>query len=797
MKTAFWGKVLGDLRSMSGRLILLGFAVGIGVLVLSAITGTASTLLREMDRSYEDTVPATATLEFKEPVDADWAESLIGKYGIIDSRAGGTFQARFQDGNGQWQPIVLFVVPDLVKNRIAIVRQQNNSPWPPRVGGIALERTAFPAFKLTQGQSLQLIFSDGTMRAVPLETMIHDPGVATAYQERTAYAYVDAATARFFELEPYHQLKVRFNQSLTWKQAKAGALDLAMELQKTGMTVSRIEVPPVHKHPHQSIITSLLIILGAFGVLTILLCSLLVSNTVNAMIAKEKKWIGVMKTLGASPLRIMILTMAPVAALGILAVSWTVPLGICASKSMSIAIANLLNITIKDTSSQWWAIFIPLSTGFLLPLVITLFPARKALKITILEALSDVGTEHSRFTTEPGPLARFLAQRNPVLALAWRNALRKKSRLILSILLLGIGGGLFITAFNLGTSWKNALAASLAARKMDFQIRLVATPSTDLTHRLADAVPEIQALETWRSIPVTTACDGNIPVEATYPDEAHGSFRAFSMSDDTAMFAFPLLHGRWAPGKGEVVLNQSAALRFPNARTGDSITLLIGGKRRQLTLVGIVKEFGQAAAYLEKNAITEFSTSKNYRTELLVKLYSSSQKDDAKKNIEKWMIQNKLPVEVLIDNREFTIAGSKHFELLISLILILGMVTGLVGWLGIASILGLAVTERRKEFGIIRCIGGTPQSILRGIIAEAGVMTVLGAVTAVIISLPISAGLGAFLGNLTAKSPLSLSVNIPMVGLWLALSLPAGMMASLGAGFRAARIPVRETLQYL
>jgi hypothetical protein len=44
--------------------------------------------------------------------------------------------------------------------------------------------------------------------------------------------------------------------------------------------------------------------------------------------------------------------------------------------------------------------------------------------------------------------------------------------------------------------------------------------------------------------------------------------------------------------------------------------------------------------------------------------------------------------------------------------------------------------------------------------------------------------------------PLPLVVDLPMSLLWLAVSLPAGVLASLGAGRRAATVTIRQTLNY-
>jgi putative ABC transport system permease protein len=794
--SAFYAKMRGDLKSTSGRLVLLGLAVGIGVFVLAGIAGSASTLMREMKRSYEDTLPATATLELKGSVDPAWAESLAGTEGILDARAGGSCQARFLDGRDQWQPMLIFIVPSLRDNGIALVFPQGASPWPPRTGNIALERTAYSTFDLKPDRKLRLRLPDGSERECLPETVVHDPGVAPAYQERTAYAYIEPATARAWGLEPFTQLKLRLDQGLDWRAARSRALELAKAIERSGFEVLEIQVPPVHLHPHQGILMTLLVILGAFGLLTLLLCSLLVSNAVSAFIAKERRWIGVMKTLGASSRRILALTLVPVLVLGLEAVAWSVPLGLIASRSLSSTIADLLNFSLRDASVQWWAWALPIAAGLLAPLALAFFPARKAQRITILSALTDAGTEGERFPERRGGWARFLARMNPSLAMAWRNVMRKKRRFALSLLLLGLGGGLFMTSFDLGRSWKALLAESFASRRMDYQIRIPGTPKAESIARLANSLREIDRIELWPSLPAATAGGESIAVEATYPDEAHGSFRAFGIAGRTSMVAFPLLSGSWSTAGDDAVLNPGAALRFPCIKVGDRFDVVIAGESRSFRFAGLVKEFGQAAVYVNAARLAPFAGSGEYHEELLVALRRGADKAAAKRSIESFLAREKIPVELFIDNREFTIGGTEHISLLIGVILALGIVTGFVGWIGIASILSLAVTERGRELGIIRSIGGTPRGLLFGIMAEAAWMTVLGALTAVLLSIPIALGLGSFLGSLSLRMGLPLVLDIPMALLWLAVSLPAGALASLGAGRRAATIPIRETLHY-
>lgn len=769
---------------MLGRLVVLGFAVGVGVLVLTAITGTASSLFREMANSYEATLPATATLKASAPVPEAVAHRLIGG-SVIDASLADSVSARFLDGDGRWQPMVLFVVPDLTSSRIARVFPEPGTPWPPAVGALALERTAVTTFHLATDRGLEIRIGERQVVSGPL-SVVHDPSVAPASQERTAYAYVEEATARGWGLEPFHQVKVRLDQSLAWEGARAEAIRVGALLQDQGIVLTEIEVPPVHQHPHQGILMTLLFILGSFGALTVVLCSLLVSNVIAALIARERRWIGVMKTLGASSTHILVLFLSPVVFLGVLAVVWSVPLGLLLSGETTTAVGNLLNLRITDLSVGWWSWALPVFCGLALPLLMALGPVSRAMRLTILESLSDIGTGRQSFA--PSRTRGWVVTNiPPTLKMAWRNAWRKKGRLALSLLLLGIGGGLFLTAANLSLSWKNLIAESLEGRKMDVQIRVEGFHEN--WGLSSQALGPGTTLETWASLPATVVGD-QVPVEATYPDEAHGSFRLYALPQDTAMIAYPLQRGRWLAGPGEVVLNQGALARFPGARPGSAVVITAGGQARTYTLVGVVQEVGQASAYVTPEP---WPVTADYRTEILVKL-GAENSAQAKARVEGWLADQNLVVDLVLDTAEYEIAGTEHFGLLITVILLMGLGTGFVGWLGIASILGLAVIERRREFGIVRSIGATPGDLKTSIVAEAVLMTALGTLASLAIAYPITAGLGAFLGGLSLRTAIPVSVDWPLAGLWLVVSITAGVLASLNAGSKASQITIRETL---
>lgn len=755
-------------------------------MVLTLIATSASVLLREMERNYEQTAPASATLEVSRPPSQADLEGVRSLAGVIDARGGQTLRLRVQDGEGHWQPLLVFVSPDLGASTIATVAPVSG-PWPPLTGTLALERTALPTFGWAPGQRLQAKTEDGRALTLTLGTVVHDPAVAPAYQERTAYAYAEPATLEAWGLGRLDEIKFRTEANLSTAQVKDLAGRVAQALDDSGNVVTAAQVPPVHRHPHQSILTTLLVIFGIFGLMTVVLSSLLAANTAAAYWARETKTIGILKTLGIPPLALLALVLAPLALTGLAATLVGVPIGALMAPSLTNALAQLLNFSLASQAPAWLAWVGPLVLGLALPLVLSWPAAQGTLKAPVVDALNHQGTNATHYEKKSAASSRF-----PLLAMTLRNAVRRRGRLVLSLALTGLGGALFLTAGNLALSWNTGLDSSMAHRHADVDLRLNQKPTPASLLHLATALPGSNT-ELWPSLPATLPSTSGLAIELTYPDQAHGSLRAVGVPASTTMISFPAREGVRFPGPGEVVLNDAARARFGAPVLGNPVTMVLAGAVRTYRLAGWVKEFGPATAYLlpEDEAFT--GTDPDQRWNLMVDA-PGTERSPLQTTLTRWTEDEGIGLEVMIDTEEFRVAGTEHFALLIDLIRLMGLVTGAVGWLGVSSQMGLAVVERRRELGILRTLGATPGAITASLLAEAAVLLTAGFGVAVGVALPLSAGLGNFLGTLSFQAPLDLVFDVPTGLFWLALSLAGGLAACLSPALTAGRLAVRETL---
>lgn len=118
----------------------------------------------------------------------------------------------------------------------------------------------------------------------------------------------------------------------------------------------------------------------------------------------------------------------------------------------------------------------------------------------------------------------------------------------------------------------------------------------------------------------------------------------------------------------------------------------------------------------------------------------------------------------------------------------LGGIVLLVGAIGIANVMIIAVLERRSEIGLRRALGATRRHIALQFVAEAAVLSALGGLAGVLAGLGVTAGLAAIR---------HWSVLVPDYGIWggLAGAIVIGALAGLYPAIRAARMSPAQALR--
>jgi putative ABC transport system permease protein len=131
-------------------------------------------------------------------------------------------------------------------------------------------------------------------------------------------------------------------------------------------------------------------------------------------------------------------------------------------------------------------------------------------------------------------------------------------------------------------------------------------------------------------------------------------------------------------------------------------------------------------------------------------------------------------------------ASSNNFTRLITAIAAISLV---VGGIGIANVMLVAVRERTQEIGIRRALGAKRRDIVAQFLTEATVLSLLGGLLGVAAGL----GLAYALPHLSDQRTI---VSYPAGALALSISAAVGIVAGLGPANQAASLDPAEALRY-
>jgi putative ABC transport system permease protein len=126
---------------------------------------------------------------------------------------------------------------------------------------------------------------------------------------------------------------------------------------------------------------------------------------------------------------------------------------------------------------------------------------------------------------------------------------------------------------------------------------------------------------------------------------------------------------------------------------------------------------------------------------------------------------------------------------------VLSWIAVVVASLGVVNTLMMNVLERTREIGMLRGVGMTRWQVVKMILAEAGVMGVIGGVLGIVVGLFLARVL---IVSTNAMQGYSLEYVIPTQGLAVAfvIALAISQLAALWPSGRAARLAVIEAIQF-
>ncbi|MCD4685859.1 MAG: ABC transporter permease [Anaerolineae bacterium] len=532
------------------------------------------------------------------------------------------------------------------------------------------------------------------------------------------------------------------------------------------------------------------------ALIALVVSGFLVFNVLNAIVSEQKPQIGVMKSLGATGFDNFIMYSGMALIYGVIGVILGVALGVPSGFFAAQGMAASYNSMIDEFTYSTQAIVMGVIVGLAVPVAASLLPVLNAMRVTIIEAITDLGISSAYGA---GPLARMIA-RLPVpitIRQGMSNVLRKKGRILLTVITLTLAAGAFMGIYAVFASVNEVLNQMFNTYNSHFSVEPTHADDLPIVREvMAQEFDDMQDMGPYMSLAI--AIDG---FDKEF-DPATGPPALFANGYEPMTDAYRVQIGEGESLKGNpdgVILARPTA-EYMDKGVGDVITIHAGGRSDEFTIVGIAS-FPYDGAWFTWDNLARLSGSVTAEGEpvpggILYKMPAddptAGEVDDLTERINEALLERGVTagytnIELFIETLSDMIVT---FQVLFNFTALL---IALVGAVGLLSTLSMSVYERQKEIGVMRSIGAGSTSIVAQFLTEGIVVGLLAWLIGLPLSLLINDGLIMAL-DMGEEYNLGYPLEAAVLGLIGMLIITT--IASIWPSISAARKTVSDILRY-
>ncbi len=699
---------------------------------------------------------------------------------------------RIETRPNDWIPLWLFGVEDFNNFNLARIYDRYGKGIPPigpKDGEMVIERDGLKFSDLKAGFSAR-IRSGGRVLNIPVAGIVFDPAQSPGTQDHLIYAYVNKKT--FSEItgeSANQQLVIRFRNVASREDVQAKSNNLTDYFKSLGITIDKITIPKFNSHPHQWQLNTLLFLVGSIGFLAFLMGAVIVSQLMAAILARQIRQIGILKAIGTSRSQVFLIYVAMVLALGVMSGAIAIPLAIKFGYAYSYFVADIINFEILTVSLPIQVYVYLISASFLLPILLSLPAILRGTRISVLDALSDYGIrQESSSTKKTMVVHRFFPAK---FAMAFRNTLRRKNRLIVTVISMALGVAIFNAGFNVQQSVKHLLLDVNNSMKHDVQVVLINQMPKEEILKYFNGIDNISRIETWNG------GRGGMQSMVIASDEGVG---IISLPYNTDLIGFRSVKGRWLnnPTEPEIVMNQEAAILYYNPAIGSYQTISIKGKKLTAKLVGIVDEAEKPMVYMDEHLYDKVANPNHYVNSLMfvAKDRSYDKVIALKRDIEKAIAPTNLQILYVLLQAERVKIIYDHLKIILVTLIFFASLVLVVSAMGMASATSINIMERTREIGVLRAVGATPKIIYNLFVTEGIIVSVVSIILGLLLSWPLSIVSARFFGALMLDVVLQPTFSKAGLVITLITTIIFGWVASRIPARNAIKVSTREALSY-
>ena len=812
-------KIFTELWFNKTRTILVVLTLAIGVLVVGTISRSWAILSRNLIEGYQAVNPANGIV-FASQFDDDLVEAIRKMPEVQDAEGRRLVDARIRGVDGEWYSLELIVLADDNDLRINKIGLQDGQ-WPPPTGTMLLERSSLELFKGQTsikttsildnkfwgtensseliGQRILIEMQNGKQREIGLVGIVHDLTQYPSVFSKNVYGYISPKTLKQLTGSTgYDRLLFVVGENADDEtHVQSVTRQIIDKVRASGVIVRGQRILDSDKHPLESILQTVLFILAALGTLAFFLSIFQIFNTISTLLARQVKQIGIMKAIGASQIRIVIIYLGLVFSFALLAMTIAIPGASFAARLLSLFLATLLNLNITNFEVPFQVVALEWGAGLMMPLVTALIPIINGTRITVREAISSQAISvnfGSSFFDQFLNQIRVL----PIsLRYALRNTFRHKTRLAFTLMTLTVASTIFITLVSIRASLLLTIDDVAKYWLQDIEIDLQKSYRIEKIEHAGLSFPAVKRVESWR-----TENAFRLRPDGT---QSQQRITIYGVAAPTHFIEPTILEGRWLlpEDNNAIVININLLAEEQDISIGDEIVIQIEKRETEWQVVGLVT--GQIVgggglmvplAYVNYPYLTQVVGGGKYSDRVLIDLHTNENIGDTAKRLQEHFHSLGVRVEDTELHTELRETLEYPFQVLLVLIFLMVILFAVAGGLGLMSMMSLSMLERIKEIGMIRAIGATNGMVAQLVMIEGIFIGLLSWGLGSVLALPLSKFLSETIGILFLKVPLNVAFPINGVLLWLVIVILLSALASFLPARNASQVSVQEALAY-
>lgn len=798
---ARWIKIWRDLWSNKTRFLLVTLSIAVGVGTIGMIYNASHIIQRDLYTQFKQGNPAHVYL-YLSPFPKEVASAVEGIREVKQAQARRIVRAEIGSSKEGFKNLNLHVIAEPSSFEInRFVMEQG--AFPPKVRQIVLERQSAKLLGYKVGDKVWVKLADDRQYELTLSGIAHDVNEIPMAIMGDATGYISMDTLRWMGETPnYNRLEVVVKGD---RVEKAYVLEVAETIKKriiepAGYLVISIRIPGVGSDPgdhwaHNQI-RGFILILQIMSVMAMLLSGGLIINTISAILIQQTKQIGILRAIGASRKQIISMYLLKVLIFAVAGLLLAIPFGLIGCWWLANFAARFLNFNITRVTLTWDVLLIQVSLGILMPIGVALFPILSGTQISVYDAIYQYGLSDRKRVSRFERLLSRIRSVNPPLLLSLRNTFRSKSRLAFTLSTLTLAGAMFIASFSTYSSLIAQIRDVERYVAFDARLSLPRGVSKVAAEREAMRIEGIGYVEGW-------AISEGVIVRSDH-SESQG-IEIVGLPPDSKTIHPKLIAGSWLsslPNARQVVVNADLVMEEPEIRVGKEIEIKVAGRTHTFTVVGITSKhiFGPRI-YMDYTSLSRLTGRHNEVDEIRVLAEQDKLGSVAVQNAVAEKLQERFRNAGLSRNNSVTRSSffsefTEVFNIILFVLLLMAGLLALVGSLGLSGTLGINIMERMREIGVLRAVGAANQALVKIVLTESMVVSLVSWVMGAISSTISSPILAAVVIYAVLETQMNFRYSIIGLLLWFGVILLIGVFSSLLPARRAALLQVREVLDY-